>query len=227
MMTSEIFEKIQPHLEKLSRLPRPARLAMFPAIAVLVLAFYGYFFYLPVSAQITAAHTQNLQLQRKLAEVRMAASNQGAVQAEIGLLKRKLAVALKELPDQKELPVLLTDITSIGKNAGLDFKAFRPRAELTRGFYAEVPIDIEFTGGFHEVAKFFDAISRLPRIVNIGELDIAIHHESNQETTLMVKGKATTFRFVGAEADEAGTQVGPGGPRGRGVRGARGRGGRH
>jgi len=188
-MTTDIFEKIQPHLEKLARLPKPARVGMLPAIAVLVLAVYGYFFYLPVSGQIDAARQQRFQLQRKLSEVRMAAANEDAVKDEIALLQRKLAAALKELPDKKELPVLLTDITSIGKSAGLDFKAFRPRDEVSRTFYAEVPIDIEFTGGFHDVATFFDQVSRLPRIVNIGKLEIAIDHESSQNTTLWSRGR--------------------------------------
>jgi type IV pilus assembly protein PilO len=103
------------------------------------------------------------------------------------------------LPDSKELPVLLTDITSLGKNAGLDFRAFRPNTEIRRDFYAEVPIDIEFTGRFHDVAMFFDEIARLPRIVNVSELDVTIARETSMDTVLEVKGSATTFRFVEAE----------------------------
>lgn len=227
-MTTDIFEKIQPHLEKLARLPKPARVGMLPAIAVLVLAVYGYFFYLPVSGQIDAARQQRFQLQRKLSEVRMAAANEDAVKDEIALLQRKLAAALKELPDKKELPVLLTDITSIGKSAGLDFKAFRPRDEVSRTFYAEVPIDIEFTGGFHDVATFFDQVSRLPRIVNIGKLEIAIDHESSQNTTLMVKGEATTFRFIEGQDPPGGLEGKTGrAARGRGMKATRGHRGGH
>ena len=131
------------------------------------------------------------------------AGNEEAVKAEIEALERKLEVALRQLPDSKELPVLLTDITSLGKNAGLDFKAFRPQEELRRDFYAEVPIEIEFVGDFHDVASFFDEVSRLPRIVNIGELDVSISDESAMNTTLLVKGSATTFRFLDDAQHEA------------------------
>jgi type IV pilus assembly protein PilO len=96
--------------------------------------------------------------------------------------------------------VLLTDITSLGKNAGLDIRAFRPQAEVRRDFYAEVPIDIEFVGRFHDMATFFDRVARLPRIVNIGRLDITIARQTGTETVLAVKGNATTFRFAEAEA---------------------------
>jgi type IV pilus assembly protein PilO len=183
-------------LEKLAKLPRSYRMAMLPAIVVLVCAVYVYFLYLPTSSTLESVRDQHLQLQRKLTEVRTVAGNEEAVKAEIVALEKKLEVALRQLPDSKELPVLLTDITSLGKNAGLEFRAFRPRDETRRDFYAEVPIDIEFIGGFHDVAVFFDEVSRLPRIVNIGELDVAISSEETSNTVLHVKGSATTFRFL-------------------------------
>jgi type IV pilus assembly protein PilO len=183
-------------LEKLAKLPRSYRMAMLPAIVVLVSVVYVYFMYLPTKSTLESVRDQHLQLQRKLTEVRTVAGNEEAVKAEIAALEKKLDVALRQLPDSKELPVLLTDITSLGKNAGLEFKAFRPQDETRRDFYAEVPIDIEFVGGFHEVAVFFDEVSRLPRIVNIGELDVAISSEEASDTVLLVKGSATTFRFL-------------------------------
>jgi type IV pilus assembly protein PilO len=174
-------------------------MAIVPAIVAIVGAGYVYFFFMPARAELNIAQQQHMQLQRKLAEVRSVASNEEAVKAEIAILEKKLEVALRQLPDSKELPVLLTDITSLGKNAGLEFRAFRPRSEVRRDFYAEVPIDIEFVGGFHDVALFFDEVSRLPRIVNIGQLDMEISGENSRDTRLSVKGQATTFRFVEAE----------------------------
>ncbi|MDJ0786184.1 MAG: type 4a pilus biogenesis protein PilO [Myxococcota bacterium] len=190
------LESVQAQLDKLGKLPRAYRMAMLPALVVLVAALYVYFLYLPASGKLETARDQHLQLQRKLSEVRSVAANEEAVKEEIASLERKLAVALRQLPDGKELPVLLTDITSLGKNAGLEFKAFRPGEEQPRGFYAEVPIAIEFTGRFHDIAMFFDEVSRLPRIVNIADLDITIGNETSQDTMLKVKGNATTFRFI-------------------------------
>jgi len=198
------LDTVQAQLDKLGKLPRAYRMAMLPALVVLVAAIYVYFLYLPASGQLEMARDQNLQLQRKLSEVRSVAANEEAVKEEIASLERKLAIALRQLPDGKELPVLLTDITSLGKNAGLEFKAFRPGEERPRGFYAEVPIAIEFTGRFHDIAMFFDEVSRLPRIVNIGELDVTIDGENTVDTMLKVEGNATTFRFV-----EGGTEPEP------------------
>ena len=92
--------------------------------------------------------------------------------------------------------VLVPDITTLGKNAGLEFKAFRPKAEIRRGFYSEVPIDIEFSGDFHEIATFLDRVAKLPRIVNVRKLEMSVKKESIARTTLRVTGRATTFRFI-------------------------------
>jgi len=187
--------------EKIAKLPKSYRMAMLPALVLLVCVVYVYFLYLPTKSNLEGIRDQQLQLQRKLSEVRSVAGNEEAVKQEIAALERKLEVALRRLPDSKELPVLLTDITSLGKNAGLEFRAFRPKEEVRRDFYAEVPIGIEFVGDFHDVAVFFDEISRLPRIVNIGELDVAISSENSLNTVLRVKGSATTFRFLDDSSD--------------------------
>jgi type IV pilus assembly protein PilO len=207
------LDKLQVHLDKLNRLPKSARMATVPAIMVLVLSVYGYLFFMPARQELAKAEQERLQLQRKLSEVRAVAANEQAVRDEIAMLEKKLTVALRQLPDSKELPVLLTDVTSLGKNAGLDFRAFRPQQEIRKAFYAEVPIDIEFSGGFHDIATFFDQIARLPRIINITELEMTIGKESSTATQLKVEGKATTFRFVEPDPEP---QVDPKAAKGKG-----------
>lgn len=210
------LDKLQVHFDKLARLPKSARMAAVPMLMALVLGVYGYLFFLPARDELAKAEQAQLQLQRKLSEVRAVAANEQAVRDEIAMLEKKLVVALRQLPDSKELPVLLTDVTSLGKNAGLDFRAFRPQQEIRKAFYAEVPIDIEFTGGFHDIATFFDQIARLPRIINISELDMSISKEGSTGTLLKVEGKATTFRFVEPEPEP---KVDPKAPKGGAAQG--------
>ena len=203
------LEKYQSQFDKLAKLPKAARIAVIPAITAIVVGLYGYFLYMPARTDLATSQEQVLQLQRKLSEVRAVASNEGAIKEEIAMLEQKLGVALRQLPDSKELPVLLTDVTSLGKNAGLEFKAFRPREEIIKAFYAEVPIDIEFTGEYHDIATFFDEVSRLPRIVNIGELSVDVSRETTTNTWLTVKGRATTFRFVDSEQAQTASAAAP------------------
>jgi type IV pilus assembly protein PilO len=197
------LDKIQGGFEKVAKLPKAYRIAMLPAVMAIVVGVYLYTFWSPAHAQLEGLRAQQLELQRKLNEVRAVAANLGAFEEELGRLDKELTVALRQLPNSKELPVLLTDISSLGKNAGLEFKSFRPKGEIPREFYADVPIEVEFTGGFHEVAMFFDQIAKLPRIVNIGELNMKISRETTAGTLLQVQGVATTFRFLEAATGNA------------------------
>jgi len=190
------LDKLQGSLDKITKLPRPYRLGIVAGLVVLVFVIYGYGFYSTTSSQLESFRSQELELQRKLNEVRSVTQNLGAFEEELQRLDRELQIALRQLPNSKELPVLLTDISTLGKNAGLEFKSFRPKPEIPREFYAEVPIEIEFHGHFHEIASFFDQISRLPRIVNVSELKMHVDKENANETLLFVQGNATTFRFL-------------------------------
>ena len=122
-----------------------------------------------------------------------------AMQVTSDKFKDNVKTALRQLPNDKELEVLLTDISNLGKTAGIEMKSFRRRKEVVHDFYAEVPIEIELEGEFHDVARFFDLLARLPRIVNMGSLSVTVAKESEEGTRLKVSGVATTFRFVGNE----------------------------
>jgi type IV pilus assembly protein PilO len=216
------LERFNQQLERLAKVPRGYRLALLPVIAVLVGGLYTWGLYLPKAQQLEGLRGEQLQLQRRLNEVRSVAANIGKFEEEIAALERKLKVALRQLPDSKELPVLLTDVNTLGKNSGLEIKAFRPGPEVKRDFYAEVPIEIEFVGKFHDIATFFDQVSKLPRIVNVAQLAIKIDEESAIETVLKVTGEAVTFRFLEeAAAEPAPAEGGAKGGKGNAVRGAK------
>lgn len=214
------LERFNQQLERLAKVPRGYRLALLPVIAILVGGVYTWGLYLPKADQLESLRGQQLQLQRRLNEVRSVAANVGKFEEEIAALERKLKVALRQLPDSKELPVLLTDVNTLGKNSGLEIKAFRPGPEVKRDFYAEVPIEIEFVGKFHDIATFFDQVSKLPRIVNVSELEVRIDEESAIETVLKVSGEAVTFRFL--EESEAPVAPAQGGAKGGKAGAARG-----
>ena len=197
------LDRFQGQLDKFAKLPRAYRMATIPVIVLLVLGGYAYLFYMPAAAKRAVVEAQERDLERKVSEVRAIVSNLSAFENEIAELEKRLKQALRQLPDSKELPGLLTDVTSLGKDAGLEFKAFRPRDEIAKDFYAEVPIEVEFSGDYHDIARFFDKVSKLPRIVNVSQLEMEIAGQEADSTLLKVHGEATTFRFLEHDAEPA------------------------
>jgi len=193
----EVNPEVQARIEQIARLPRAARVGILSGLAVALCAGYFFGVYQEHSEKVKSLRARELELQRKLTEVRSIAANIAAFEQEIADLEAQLATALRQLPNEKQLEVLLTDISNLGKTAGVEIKSFKRESERVHDFYAEVPISIKLEGTYHEVARFFDSISRLPRIVNMGAIHMKVASDSSVETRLGVSGTATTFRFVG------------------------------
>jgi len=183
-------------LQKLDTLPPPARYGVLAGVALLVVVIYYLSFHSGDQAKLASLEQSLAGLQSKISEAKAIAANIDSFRARGEELRRELSAALSRLPNERELPVLLTDISTLGKKSGLEFRGFKPKAEVTRDFYAEVPIDIEFYGSYHEVGLFFDKLSHLSRIVNITALKMELADQKGEQPSLRVTGVATTFRFV-------------------------------
>lgn len=193
----DVSPELQNRLDQVAKLSRGARLGIVAAVCAAIAAGYYFLVFEGRNAELTQLRAQEVELQRKLSEVRSIAANIAAFEAEIADLEIKLAAALRQLPNEKQLEVLLADISNLGKTAGVSIRSFVRENEVVHDFYAEVPLKLELDGSYHEIARFFDLVSRLPRIVNMGALDMTIREASDLETVLKVNGVATTFRFVG------------------------------
>ncbi len=196
----EISAETQVKLDKVLKLPKGARIGILVGIGVLLCTGYYFGSYQADAQELTRLRAEEANLQRKLSEVRLVAGNIVEFEAEIAALEIKLKKALRQLPNEKQLEVLLTDISNLGKTAGVEIRSFQRQQEVFHDFYAEVPIAIQIDGQYHDIGKFFELLSQLKRIVNMGSLKISVESESLEATRLKVTGTATTFRFVGAGA---------------------------
>ena len=187
---------MDPQIEKLLKLPTKQKVALLILVLLLEGAAMFYGLYRPRMQERAELQTTHEELQKQIQENRRIANNLPRYTAEYEQLKKDLDAALTELPNQKEIPSLLTSISSLGKGAGLEFLLFRPKPEVPKDFYAEVPVDIAVSGTFYNVADFFVAVGKLPRIVNINNVNFSDIKTAGGRTTVKVNCLATTFRFL-------------------------------
>jgi len=193
---------IEEQLQVVAKIPKAARMGIVAAILACIAGGYYFTSYAHKSSQVVNLRNQAQQLQRKLNNVRAVATNLGAFEQEVTDLERDLEKALKQLPNRKQFEDLLQDISTAGKQVGVQIKSIERDAELAHDFYAEVPFKIELEGEYHDLARFFERVARLPRIVNIGALEVKVATEGRRATVLKVTGTATTFRFLNTEGEE-------------------------
>jgi type IV pilus assembly protein PilO len=191
-------------LEKLGKVPRAARYGAVAAILALVAAGYYFMAYDDAHRNLNAVRSRAQELQRQLTNVRAVANNVGEFEQEVATLERELEIALKQLPNRKQFEDLLQDITTAGKKVGVSIKSIERTREVEHDFYAEVPFTLQLEGNYHNLAMFFERVAKLPRIVNIGAMQITTANQSDKSSSeLRVEGTATTFRFLSDDADQA------------------------
>ncbi len=153
----------------------------------------------PVIDETSAAVNERTTLQGERSSIKERAESLPQAQAELERMKADLVKALTELPNDREIPGLLSEIDGLAKRSGLDVKRFQPLPESLDEYYAEVPVQIVMSGSYHEVAIFFDRVRRMNRIVSIEDIEITDPVLTGTETKLTVSGKVTTFRFLTEE----------------------------
>jgi type IV pilus assembly protein PilO len=100
------------------------------------------------------------------------AANLEAYRQQLAEIERTFGAMLRQLPGKTEVPSLLIDISQTGLAAGLEERLFQPGAESGKDFYAELPIKIQLSGGYHEFGLFVSGIAALPRIVTLHDIEI-------------------------------------------------------
>lgn len=188
MKTGALFEKVE-------KIKMPIRIAIFLGTLVLLAGLFVYFFYLPKSEEIAKTREEIAKLQQKLNQAIVRAKALKKFEAEYAEVDAQFQEALKLLPNTKEIPTLLKSITQLGTDSNLEFLLFSPQRERAQDFFMEIPVSIEVSGTYHNVAIFFDKVGQMERIVNI--LNVSMTPQKERSTTLTTRCDAVTYRFKG------------------------------
>jgi type IV pilus assembly protein PilO len=169
-----------------------------------IIGLYWQFLYRPVQAEIAVIEPELNKLKAELAAKKEIVKEKERYIAELEQTRAKLYIALKQLPDTSEIPTLLENVSSLGTAAGLQFKLFKPMPEVSKNFYAEIPVDIQVDGKYRDVVSFFDNVSKMPRIVNIVNI---IMDKSKKDpsggTMVSTSCNAVTYKFIEGAKTEA------------------------
>lgn len=122
------------------------------------------------------------------------------------LAEQYVGVLEKQLPSRAEMDALLSDINQAGVGRGAKLEVFRPGSMATKEHYAELPIEVMLSGGFHDLASFSSDIANLPRIVTLNNILIERAKEGEK---LSMRATAKTYRYL--DKDEVSGQKKSGG----------------
>ena len=146
------------------------------------------------------AQEEEVTLRQVFENKQRKAANYDAYRAQLAQIEQSFGTMLRQLPGETEIPSLIVDISQTGLAAGLQEKLFQPQPEIPRDFYAEKPITISLSGGYHEIANFVSGVAALPRIVTLHDINITPEGQ-NSFDSLSLEVTAKTYRYLDEEAE--------------------------
>lgn len=176
-----------------------AMLLVFVLVGIVVL---GYFVdWQEQLDELDAGRLQETKLKDEYVTKEQQAINLDLYRQQLREIDSSFGALLKQLPNRSQMDALLVDINQAGLGRGLQFDLFKPApTETKREFYAELPVQLKITGGYHDMGQFASDIGQLSRIVTLN--DIALTADNNGRLTMDVTAK--TFRYL--DDDEVAAQ---------------------
>ena len=183
------------------RWPFVFRAAVIGIVFVAVLGMGIYWFIIEDKApQLKRVQDEEQTLRVSFENKQKKAANYDAYKAQLAQMEQSFGAMLRQLPGETEIPSLIVDISQTGLAAGLQEKLFQPQAEIPKDFYAEKPITISLSGGYHEIANFVSGVAALPRIVTLHDITISPDSDDSYDS-LTMQVTAKTYRYLEEEAD--------------------------
>jgi type IV pilus assembly protein PilO len=165
------------------------------ALLGLLMLVAGYYFVVSKTLEDLESRRQaEQQLRQQFVFKYRQAVNLEAYREQLAQLKESFETMRRQLPDSNEIANLLVEITQAGLGRGLEFKLFQPGEAKPAGFYAELPISIEVTGSYHQLAEFASDVAGFPRIVTLH--DLSLTPVGKDSDLLVMKGMAKTYQYV-------------------------------
>ena len=192
------WDEIQHHLEpdNIGSAPNSIKFAVYGIIFVAIIAA-GIYFDTQDQLKVLERH------ERKELELKDIFKVKADQAAKLELYKEQLAemeasfgALLRQLPETTEVESLLVDVSQTGLASGLEVKKFKPSAEEKKGFYAELPISLEVSGSYHQLATFISGIAALPRIVTINDMKLEPFDKEDLSGKLKMAATAKTYRYL-------------------------------
>jgi len=189
----------------LNKLPWYGQLLLFAAISGAGIGSYHYWYASSIRADLEIKAQQLLREHQDIARGHAAEKRLVEFKGELKELEGRFEALKAVVPEQRDVADMLRRIQTLATQANLVVKAFKPQAVANKTLHQEWPMALELDGTYHNLARFFDQVSKVPRIINVGSIAIKAkpETETGDGTSITAQCTATTFVLLDKAAQAA------------------------
>ncbi|MCI0410079.1 MAG: type 4a pilus biogenesis protein PilO [Acidobacteria bacterium] len=189
----------------IANVPLKQRIAL--AILLLILVAFGYWrvFLKGAWEERSRARAELFRLKTEAEQTRRIAAQRTQLEQEVKLLEARLNRAVLQLPEEKEIPALLTRVARLGRETDLLVTLFKPGNPVPKEFYTEVPVQVKAVGTYHNLGMLFERLGKMERIVNVADLTIRpAGKDQKAGATIQAEFGLVTYTYTGARGVKGG-----------------------
>jgi type IV pilus assembly protein PilO len=189
-----------PSQSALAKLPSAAKVGVGAGVVGVLFFGYWFVFYSDIASKIEGAQRQKKALQDDLAQQEQALASYQADRAELVLREQRAREQNKVLPAEAQEDAFLSSVQQASNAAGIDLKGYAPSEEIAQAFYAKVPMRLQISGRFQQIAKFAYELGKVDRIINVEDIQLTEPRVSGDEIVLKGQCLATAFHALQKES---------------------------
>jgi type IV pilus assembly protein PilO len=189
----------------LNKLPWYGQVVLFVVLGLAMIGGFYWFYVLPTQAEMATREQRLAALRVDIAKGSTTANQLNQFRQQVAELEGRLESLKAVLPEQKDVADLLRRIQTLATQSNLAIRGFKPAPSVTKQLHAEWPIALQLDGTYHNLAMFFDRVSKFSRIINVSNITIRAKEKPEPNSTITVDCVATTFVLL-----ETAKPAGPG-----------------
>jgi type IV pilus assembly protein PilO len=179
--------------KKIEKISRVYKLIFFLFINCIIFGLVFYFLIMPQVETKKKLNDDYQNLRKELNKMVAIKNNMDKYRQEYAALQAVLTQVLKQLPESKDIPNILRSVSNVAAETRIKFEKFEPKKVQNKEFYAELPLEIKYSGSYHNLGYFFDGVRRLERIIHVTDFSL---DAKGPPTKVVLDGTCTALTYM-------------------------------
>jgi len=142
-------------------------------IAVVIVLIGVYVPFSPVAQErssVDRAVEQRKALSDEVTQLQVYKQRYGELKQQMDALSKQLETLKAIVPDEKEVDEFIRLVQGAAAASNVTIRRFTAQAVVPREYHYDMPFELQADGPYFNLLDFFSRMSRLSRIINVGDL---------------------------------------------------------